>query len=1194
MAGLLHVLFVVLMVPSVAMEIDLCNLTITDIPMESLFSLNEEPIKTVFKYVVVNVPDFTECIFNTTEFWNSFGPTDAPLIGMASLECSTRARVHMLPHEGERHDSIIAHIQIGQSDAYPSSCNTTLRDMNNLAGGVDLRELTIVNGCTYQQDSNIANEKEDGSVFTMLLDHTDYVCDNLVNLGSLTIVDSKVMPERIIEEFSCSNVYTHMAEIRLKDLSWIFDDYSHIAGIRLEPWDAFWDKIRKLFPNLQSLSLPNNNLDRYPDTFPWTNSRYQLPRNLSRTKYTDDKNVRPYYLQIPAHNYMRVYNLDNNKIRDLTNFGLHGCLDMITMIISEIRIIDEQVFENVSCLQSLRLGYNQIRELPLKVFRNMIHLHELDLSHNVIESLNETIFDNLVELEILNLAQNSLEFLPPGLFTKLGRLQYIHLESNMLRSLDSQSFPTKSLAFEKLFVDGNYITAVPGFVFTTTGLVHISLSHNDISDILPNSMDGITSLRKQKSMVLSDNDLDEGAQFLTTIDLSNNQVELINSTNQTRAIWTFVLQHFRIILTDNPLNCDCRINDIASLMRESLDIGKMLVRDHRFSDWKCMHPPELQGRALMNIKINETYCVAQDLPCPSECKCYQRSNKQSTIVDCRSMHLKGEIHDQMPEGPLELWYSDNCISEIPTYSPESYMDRVIALNVSNNKVKRLSEELIELAQNVESLDLRNNTLANLPKSISKLRKLKWVSFTGNDLKCNCHSKPMKKWVMENKDIIHNWDRLICISGKEIKSLAETTDEDFQCAVDSTDYKPLYLASAAMIISVIVVICFLFRLECKVLLYMYFGLHPFDRKEEIMKEVIDCVIVHSDIDTNWVMKNIVEHLESQAYRFIIFDSKRDFLIGYSIHENLTNIVRHSKRIIICLSANWNPSNLEFKLVWNSAVKKIKETRSNYGIVICKDVPKTTIKDKSICKYIKPDRFISSTERLFIPKLVYAMPKRCKANQSRHCDARETLEHTYPNVHLQIYPTLFEKLAEETAERQADEYDVFISNSRDNDEFVFSTLRKKLESHGYKLCIPERDFLGGPTKEESILTAIYRSRRTLLILSRIHWNDEWSLFTYKKAYERSLQEKNNHLMVVISDDDIDIEDEEIKCYLNGHVTLNVNDTFFYNKLFSGLPILQKGRSVSITLNIEEDGIDNKCYIQDGGLLDNDELAETHING
>ena len=45
-----------------------------------------------------------------------------------------------------------------------------------------------------------------------------------------------------------------------------------------------------------------------------------------------------------------------------------------------------------------------------------------------------------------------------------------------------------------------------------------------------------------------------------------------------------------------------------------------------------------------------------------------------------------------------------------------------------------------------------------------------------------------------------------------------------------------------------------------------------------------------------------------------------MLGYSIHENLTNVVRHSKRIIICLSANWNPSNVEFKLVWNSAVKK----------------------------------------------------------------------------------------------------------------------------------------------------------------------------------------------------------------------------------------------------------------------------------
>ena len=116
----------------------------------------------------------------------------------------------------------------------------------------------------------------------------------------------------------------------------------------------------------------------------------------------------------------------------------------------------------------------------------------------------------------------------------------------------------------------------------------------------------------------------------------------------------------------------------------------------------------------------------------------------------------------MPEGKLELWYSDNCISEIPTYSPETYMDRVIVLNVSNNKVNLLSEELIDLARNLETLNLRYNHLTNLPRSISNLRNLKWVILTDNDLKCDCHSKPMKKWVMEYediiqyKDIVHKW------------------------------------------------------------------------------------------------------------------------------------------------------------------------------------------------------------------------------------------------------------------------------------------------------------------------------------------------------------------------------------------------------------------------------------------------------
>ena len=1094
---------------------------------------------------------------------------------MVALECSTPMHVHMLPHEGKRHDNIIAHIQIGQTDDFPENCIATLIDMNYLAGGADLRELTLNN--QFQTDKR----------------NTTFRCNNLENLGSLAVADSRIMPERLLDILSCSKVYKHMAEIRFKNSLWSPEAYTHIAGVRHKEvqWHAFSDTLQVLFPNLQSLSLPNNNLSMQPDMFPWSSERYHLPRNLSRTKYTDNQYTRPFYLRISPRNYTRVYNLDNNRIKNLTSFGLHGCLEMITMVNNDINTIGEHAFENTSCLQSLRLGYNRIKDLPVGLFKNMTHLHELDLSHNLIETLNETLLDDLLALEILILTQNALTSLPPGLFVNLRRLLYLYLTSNALTSLDSRTFPTNSLSLQKLFVDGNYISSVPGFVFTMKGLVHVSLAHNEITYLLAQYIDDLKSLRIKMSVTFPDNDVEEGATTLPTIDLSNNRIESLvveNITTQVRANLIFLLRNFRIILTDNPINCDCSINRIVSLIQELEMNGKIKASEHIDSNWKCMKPLEQKGRALINVTSNETYCHVPDLnDCPPECECYRRSINQNIIVDCRSRHIKEKIHNQMPEGPLELWYSDNCISELPDYR---LMERVIVLNISNNKVTVLSEEFIQRTKNLDTLDIRSNLLTNLPESISSWRKLKVVNLMDNPLKCDCHSKPMKDWIMDNMRIVKHWEQLLCISDKETKLLYETTDADFLCPENSIVYTPLVLGVVALLICVIIVLLYLFRLECKVLLYIYFGLHPFDRKDETMNEVIDCLVVHCHADTDWVMGNIVRHLESPAHRFVVFDNDRDFLLGYSIHENLTNMVRHSKRIIICLSADWNPSNVGFKLVWNSAVKKIKETRSNYGIVICKGMSKSTIKDKSLRKYIKWERFINSTERLFIPKIVYAMPSKSRIKR-RNCDDRDI---TYPDVHQNIYPTVFEKLTEESStERQAGEYDVFISNSYDNDEYVICTLLPILEDRGYKLCIAERDFLAGPTKEENILTAVYRSRRTLFILSRRHWSDEWSLFTYKKAYERSLREKNNHLMVIVTDDDIDILDKEIKCYLNGHVTLNVKDTRFYNKLFSGLPILQKQRSVSINLGIEDGGIDNECYRQDGGLLENDELAETNLD-
>ena len=74
------------------------------------------------------------------------------------------------------------------------------------------------------------------------------------------------------------------------------------------------------------------------------------------------------------------------------------------------------------------------------------------------------------------------------------------------------------------------------------------------------------------------------------------------------------------------------------------------------------------------------------------------------------------------------------------------------------------------------------------------------------------------------------------------------------------------------------------------------------------------------------------------------------------------------------------------------------------------------------------------------------------------------------------------------------------------------------------------------------------------------DEWSLFTFRTAYEKSLRERSNHLIVVITNEVAnDKLDKEVRQYLSSYVSLNANDRWFEQKLFNGLPLLKNHESL-----------------------------------
>lgn len=963
----------------------------------------------------------------------------------------------------------------------------------------------------------------------------------------------------VLDLFNKSRVYPNMAEIDIRNMSWF----------------AFPEYLKELFPNLQSLEIANNNFTLPPEIFPWTNEQLRLPNNLSRTDYFQDHYSASEYLEMPPNVFRKLFNLENNNISDLRNYTFTGNIQKISLKSNGLKKLGNNSFRYTSHLRNLDLSLNEIEVLPSNVFEMLLDLRRLDLRSNKMTELLRRHFQNVSRLEYLSIANNSLTFLDEGVFVHLKELVVLHLEHNSLSYLNYLSFPIDSLKLKKIYLQHNPLKILPEFVFWIRGLVLADLKHTHIR--FENFTDYILNLHTNnigQSIIDSSSDSDisdlkKQSPNPAVIDMSFCNISSLSLSTRTFGkeynVLLVLLLHFRFILLGNPLHCDCNMNNFTTYVKQYIQNGTIKNEETLFNTWACESPSELKDISVVNLESNATYCAININNCPNECVCYRRSVTESVIVDCRNKMLS-KVDTNLPEGEIELWYSNNSIITLKS-APE--FSRVIRLDLRFNKLQIVDQTFFENMMNLQYLDLSHNILTVLPQSIQSLQA-NTIYITPNPLKCDCHTQWTKGWLIKNKNTIKDWNKATC-STDDVDGhvFVELRDEMFVCrTVEFDEMKHVVLPSIVcsvmgiMFVSLVIII-YTFRLEVKVLLFIYFGIHPFDDDENNVGEDIDCVIVHSGRQTDWVMDRLVDVLENVNFNFVVCDMARDFVVGFSFHENLSKTVAHSKRMIFLISQDWNPMAESFSIAWGIAQAKIKETRSNFGILVTHEVRRHEIDDKDIRLFMKRGRYIDSSERLFEDKILYSMPYRGKHTTKprrngefgvfRHSDImnRCFINTVIVEIEKDDEKEMNDEIRNKAEKRQG--YDVFVSYSEEDFDYAVNNVAQKLEELGFQCCIPDRDFVIGASKEENILNSITLSDKTIFVVSPSHVSDEWSLFTFRAAYEKSLREKTNHLIVVIKDEtdiDSDIKDDEMRHYLKHYICLHQTDRWFKKKLINSL--------------------------------------------
>ncbi|GAB6021763.1 TOLL-like receptor [Chamberlinius hualienensis] len=140
-----------------------------------------------------------------------------------------------------------------------------------------------------------------------------------------------------------------------------------------------------------------------------------------------------------------------------------------------------------------------------------------------------------------------------------------------------------------------------------------------------------------------------------------------------------------------------------------------------------------------------------------------------------------------------------------------------------------------------------------------------------------------------------------------------------------------------------------------------------------------------------------------------------------------------------------------------------------------------------------------------------------------------------------------------ETEGKAFDIFISYSNKDSDFVVDELIPNLEhtQNPYHVCVHERNFLVGGTIEDTILEAIRKSTRIVVVLTENYLCSTWCMYEFKAAHAQMLEDQCPRVVLIIKDDIPDDIDPNFKLYLATNTYVKWKDDVFWKRLKFALP-------------------------------------------
>ncbi|XP_053383282.1 protein toll-like [Mercenaria mercenaria] len=921
-----------------------------------------------------------------------------------------------------------------------------------------------------------------------------------------------------------------------------------LEGCFHEQYEIKQDLLQHTFPKLQTLNLKYVNLTKSFVTYPWTNVYIDTPEG----KYISYLSSNYESVVKNASSFPREITIRSSDV-NISNVKFIGDISIITLNSIHLKSLNDNTFRNVSGLTRLDLSYNDLEMIDLNVFQMLTKLKYLYLRMNKLTVLLPDVFNWLHNLLLLDLSNNKIKILNQGQFKHLTKLEEVNLENNEITELPDDFLKGQIHSIRTLKLSWNPLEKIPVYPLYADGVAQIFVSHCRINSssfqafIDSLSHNDLTAAYVSNAVRRSGSDFSPDNKYFlrrAILDLSFNQIGTIeNAVTSESLMFKFqdLIKAFYVSLTGNPIDCTCMPN-IPQLISE---INKDSVTGIK---WICVYPLELKGRLVSSISTDETYCPILIENCPDCCSCFARETRQTAnghnnysstiIVDCRNLNIT-HLPEKMPTGKLELWFQNTSLTQL---TARDYFRNTTVLDASHNRINVITPTAAIALTNLTSLKLDHNNLTSFPVQIMSTN-IRMLTLANNPFLCDCRIRWMKTWLLKRTSPVTDWNAIECsYNTSKVNQMVSVSESFFVCHSQSTTsisehiiFPSVVTGCTLFVLVSISLLIYFQRFTIKVLLFMHFGIHSFDKqKHDDANMEYDAFVLYSHNDDAFVQKNIVKGLVIKGYT--VLNLYEDLVVGFTFLNNIEQLINKSRKIIFSVTEDTFNDDLLMS-AWNIAYETAINNYSNSIILIVDSEIVHKCQDINLRKYIKTGKFIKRKSKILQSSVLYLMPKQ---TSNKNGEDENIEEISIPMI-------------EDRSDSDIDFKNnlVYITYPDELDNEIRKKLIPDLQVNNIDIRIFENEFAPGTDIRDEIQEKLDQSRHFIFILSNENLLDEVKMFILSTVISKSVLCKDNYLLLLTSENIIaSYLSNEIENYLNKYVTASMADPKFETRLLKAL--------------------------------------------